>query len=173
MMGAMSTDDAPDGPETPAGEPDPDYRLLVLAAVVPAIIIAAILIRILVNRPHDSNAHPATLTVTVPAQAPSTACRTPTSAALAAQANAVEASVTGTSGRTVTLQPTRVFKGDHYARIQVELPATTPPAALRLPTFADGTTYLLAVAPDGTLSGCGLTGTESSSLESLYTAAFG
>jgi hypothetical protein len=166
-------DDPADGSGPGAREPDPDYRLLALAAIVPAVIIVAILVRIVVNRPHDSNAHPATLTVTVPAQTPSSGCGPADASTLAAQGNALEATVTGISGRTVTLQPERVFKGEHYSRVQVELPTGTPPAALRLPRFSDGTTYLLAVAPDGTLSGCGLTGTESSALERVYTSAFG
>lgn len=171
----MSTE-AHQPPADPDPRPDdagPDYRLLGLAAIVPAIIIAAILIRVLVDRPHDSNAHPATLTVTVPAAAPAGGCGPPSSSALAAQGDAVEATATAVSGRTVTLQPKRVFKGQHYDRIQLELPAGTPPSMLRLPTFTDGATYLLAIAPDGSLSGCGLTGTESSSLERIYTAAFG
>lgn len=167
----MSTDSAPEG--GPAREPDPDYRLLALAAIVPVIIIGAILVRIIVNRPHDSNAQPSTLTVTVPAEEPSTGCGTVDASALTAEANALEATVTGVNSRTVTLQPKRVFKGNHYTLVQIDLLPQTPPAALRLPTFTEGKTYLLAVAPDGTLSGCGLTGVESSSLAKLYTTAFG
>lgn len=166
----MSTNGAPDGP---AREPDPDYRLLALAAIVPAIIIGAILVRVIVNRPHDSNAQGSLLTVVVPAQAPATRCGSADASALATQGTAVEATVTELSGRIVKLQPKRVFKGAHYDRIQIDLPPQDPPAAMRLPTFTDGTTYLLAIAPDDTLSGCGLTGTESSALRSLYTAAFG
>ncbi|MEP9382620.1 hypothetical protein [Nocardioides sp. KR10-350] len=168
----MSTDAPEQAPDTSRG-PDPDYRLLVLAAIVPAVVIAAILIRILVDRPHDSNLHPATQTVTVPADAPASGCGKADADALAGQEDAVEATVTSVSGTTVTLEPKRVFKGERSQRIELQLPSATPAPALRLPTFQDGHTYLLAIATDGTLSGCGLTGEESGSLESLYSQAFG
>lgn len=180
-MGDMSTNGDPEGgparepdPDGSARGPDPDYRLLALAAIVPVIIIGAILVRIIVDRPHDSTTTQGSLlTVVVPAQAPSTGCGAADAPKLGAQGTAVEATVTEVSGRIVRLQPKRVFKGARYERIQIDLPPQAPPAALRLPTFTTGTTYLLAVAPDDTLSGCGLTGIETSSLRRLYTAAFG
>ncbi|MEX0426566.1 hypothetical protein AB3X52_02965 [Nocardioides sp. DS6] len=153
-------------------EDGPDYRLLVLAAIVPVLVIAAILVRVIANRPHDSNAHPATLTLNVPAQAPTTPCGTPDASALAAQASAVEATVTSIDGSTVTFQPKRFFRGS-AERVQLRQLGDATPSALQLPTFEQGRTYLLAAGSDGTLAGCGLSGPESSSLEKLYTSAFG
>lgn len=170
-------DDPPTEPAEPssgssaAGEPD--YRLLLLGAVIPVVIVTAILVRVIANRPHDSNAHPGTLTVTVPAQLPAAGCQAPAASALATQGNALRATVTAVSDRDVTLQPTRIYRGGAPQRVVVELPAAPPPAALRMPTFKDGAAYLLAIGSDGTLAGCGLTAVESPSLESLYTKAFG
>lgn len=168
------------GPGGPTEEPTtaapredgPDYRLLGLAAIVPAVVIVAILVRVLVDRPHDSNQHPATLSLNVPAQAPATPCGAPDASKLAAQASAVEATVTSVDGSTVTFQPKRFFRGS-AERVQVRELGDTTPSELQLPTFAPGRTYLLAAGSDGTLAGCGLTGPESPSLEKLYTSAFG
>lgn len=168
------------GPGGPTEEPataaprgdGPDYRLLGLAAIVPVVVIVAIVVRVLVDRPHDSNAHPATLSLNVPAQAPAKPCGAPDASKLAAQASAVEATVTSVDGSTVTFQPKRFFRGN-AERVQVRELGDTTPGALRLPAFTQGKTYLLAAGSDGTLAGCGLTGVETSSLEKLYTSAFG
>jgi hypothetical protein len=109
----------------------------------------------------------------VPVRAPSAGCGPATTAALTAQSNVVEATVTDVSGQTVTLRPKRVFRGGQFTQIQVEMPAGKPPAALGLPSFSNGSTYLLAVGTDGSLAGCGLSGVETHSLENLYTSAFG
>ena len=162
-----------DEPVTEAPREDgPDYRLLGLAAIVPVLVIAAILIRVIADRPHDSNAHPATLALNVPAQAPASSCGAPDAGRLAAQATAVEAVVTSVDGTTVSFQPRRFFRGSAQL-IQVRGIGPATPTALRLPTFTVGKTYLLAAGSDGTLAGCGLTGPETSDLESLYTSAFG
>jgi len=161
----MSTEDP--------GTNGPDYRLLALAAIVPVLIIGAVLIRVVVNRPHDSNAHPGTLTLTVPEEAPTAGCGPADATTLAKQATAVEATVTSVSGSTITLQPKRFFRGEQAEEVQVREGTSKPPAALKLPTFSTGATYLLAGGADGTLTGCGLSGQDSSSLEKLYTSAFG
>ena len=185
MMVSMRSE-TPGGPRGsgsggPADEPttepakassDPDYRLLALAAIVPVLVIAAVLVRVLVNRPSDSNAHPSTLAFNVPAQAPAQACTPPDASELTSEATAVEATVTSIDGTLVTLQPKRFFRGS-AEQVQVREAAGGAPDALQLPTFTDGKTYLLAAGSDGTLAGCGLTGTDSSGLEKLYTSAFG
>jgi hypothetical protein len=149
-----------------------DPRLFWLL-LIPAVLIAAILIRVFVLHVHDGNARSLstrTVEVTVPAQVGR--CAVPTADQLSQQSSAVQAEVTSADATTVQLRVTRVLAGPQYGVVTITLPAagTTDTG---LPTFTTGDSYLLAISSDDTLAGCGLSGKADGKLEDLYTQAFG
>jgi hypothetical protein len=148
-----------------------DLRLLWLL-LIPGILVGAILTRVFFLHVDDDTHSEATrtLSVTVPAQIGR--CAVPTAEQLAQQSTAVQAEVVSADASTAQLRVTRVLSGPQIGQIDVRIP-TQGTTDIDTPTFTVGDSYLLAVSADGTLAGCGLSGKANSSLESLYTKAFG
>ena len=67
-----------------------------------------------------------------------------------------------------------VLAGPQVGRITVQLPVSQLATAdTSLPAFVQGHSYLLAIAADDQLAGCGLSGASDTGLEDLYAKAFG
>jgi len=150
-----------------------DLRLLWLL-LIPGILVCAVLARVFVFHVGDDSSSQSsatsTMTVTVPAQIGR--CAVPTADQLSQQSTAVEAEATSVDASTAQLRVTRVLSGPQVGMIDVQLPAKGVTDTM-LPAFTVGGSYLLAVSADGSLAGCGLSGKDGGSLQSLYTKAFG
>lgn len=149
-----------------------DLRMLWLL-LIPGILVGAVFVHIITGH-KDINRSAATsdLTVTVPAQVGR--CAIPTADQLSQQSTAVRATVTDVAPDAVDLRVTQVLAGPQIGVITVHLPAAAQAKAdTGLPTFVQDHSYLLAVSGDGQLAGCGLSGASDSSLEDLYSKAFG
>jgi hypothetical protein len=148
-----------------------DLRLLWLL-VIPGILIGAILTRVFLAHP-DQAPSAATRTVSVSAPQHLGRCAIPTAQMLSQQSSAVQATVTGIDDTTAILRVTRVLAGPQVGTISVELPPAGGAPDTGMPHFVTGQSYLLAVAADGSLAGCGMSGPATGDLETLYTSAFG
>lgn len=150
-----------------------DMRLLWLL-LIPAILVCAVLARVFVFHVGDDDSSQSsatsTMSVTVPAQIGR--CAVPSAEQLSQQSTAVEAEVTSVDASTAQLRVTRVLSGPQVGVLNVQLPAKGVTDTMA-PTFTVGGNYLLAVSASGELAGCGMSGKESSDLQSLYTKAFG
>jgi len=150
-----------------------DLRLLWLL-LIPGILVGAVLARVFVFHVGDDTSSQSsatsTMSVTVPAQIGR--CAVPSAEQLSQQSTAVEAEVTSVDATTAQLRVTRVLSGPQVGVIDVQLPAKGVTDTV-VPNFAVGGSYLLAVSADGSLAGCGMSGKDTSDLQSLYTKAFG
>ena len=90
---------------------------------------------------------------------------------LRAQEQAFAARAIAVDGNTVTLEVTKRFTGTVADRVVVQQSdaITSDFSNVR---FEVGKSYLVS-AGDGTIRGCGLSGTDSPELRALYDAAFG
>ncbi len=90
---------------------------------------------------------------------------------LRAQEQAFAARAIAVDGNTVTLEVTKRFTGTVADRVEVQQSdaITSDFSNVR---FEVGKSYLVS-AGDGTIRGCGLSGTDSPELRALYDAAFG
>ncbi|TFC91236.1 MULTISPECIES: hypothetical protein [Cryobacterium] len=91
-------------------------------------------------------------------------------ATVAAQEQAFAARVLQIQGDTVLLEVTERFAGDIADRVEVTQVDAMTSDFSGVP-FEVGQTYLVG-AVDGTISGCGVTGTDSDELRAVYDAAF-
>lgn len=149
-----------------------DLRLLWLL-LIPGVLVGAILTRVFLAHP-DEAPSAATRSVTVSAPQQVGRCAVPTAQMLSQQPSAVQATVTGIDDTTAILRVTRVLAGPQVGRISVALPAASAAHVdTGLPRFVEGESYLLAIARDGSLVGCGMSGQATGDLEKLYTSAFG
>lgn len=151
-----------------------DLRLLWLL-LIPGVLVGAILTRVFFIHVDDAVPSAATTNITVTAPIQIGRCAVPTAEQLAQQSTAVEATVTAVDETTAQLRVIEVMAGPQVGRISVQLPAQGAQSTTELgvPTFTVGDNYLLAVSPDGSLAGCGLSGPAGGDLQSLYTKAFG
>lgn len=90
---------------------------------------------------------------------------------LLAQEKAFAAHVIAVEGEKVTLEVTERFVGEVADRVEVTQPDAID-SDFSSVSFELGESYLIA-AGDGTIRGCGLSGTDSSELRAIYEAAFG
>lgn len=102
---------------------------------------------------------------------PAAACVVPSAEGLASSTLAFRGTVTSIADSTVTFRVDDVFTGD--ADQTVTVPQGDPNAQIdgAAPVFEDGTTYLVSTTDD-IIRSCGLTGADSSELNTLYEAAF-
>lgn len=87
------------------------------------------------------------------------------------QEQAFAARVLTIEGETVTLEVTERFAGDIADRVEVPQVDAASGDFSGVP-FEAGEAYLVS-ATDGTIAGCGLSGTDSADLRAVYDAAFG
>jgi hypothetical protein len=106
-----------------------------------------------------------------PAAAYSARCMVPTSAVLARQAVAVDATVTTVAGGEVTLTPSHWYAGDPTDVVRIQAPQQDLQALVGALRFHEGGRYLVA-ATGGQVAVCGFSGPWSSRLASLYADAF-
>lgn len=90
---------------------------------------------------------------------------------VAAQDQAFAATVLSVEGGTVLLEVTETFAGEVADRVEVAQVDATSSDFSGVP-FEVGERYLVG-ALDGTITGCGVTGTDSAELRAVYDAAFG
>jgi len=149
-----------------------DLRLLWLL-LIPGILIGAILVHVIAG--HDdlkTSSATSNISVSVPAQVGR--CAVPTAEQLSQFPTAVRAAVTEVGAQAVDLRVQNVLAGPQIGVITVRLPAAGLASAdTSLPAFVKGHSYLLAIAADNQLAGCGLSGASDSDLEDLYAKAFG
>lgn len=98
-------------------------------------------------------------------------CLPVTPEGLLAQEKAFAAHVIAVEGEKVTLEVTERFVGEVADRVEVTQPDTID-SDFSSVSFELGESYLVA-AGDGTIRGCGLSGTDSPELRAIYDAAFG
>lgn len=98
-------------------------------------------------------------------------CLPVTPEGLLSQEKAFAAQVIAVDGDTVTLEVTERFAGEVADRVEVTQPDAID-SDFSSVAFELGESYLVA-AGDGTIRGCGLSGTDSSELRAIYDAAFG
>ena len=149
-----------------------DLRLLWLL-LIPGILVGAILVHVIAGHGDlKSSAATSNITVSVPAQVGR--CAVPTAEQLSQFPTAVRAAVVAVSDQAVDLRVQNVLAGPQVGRITVQLPtAALSTADTSLPAFVQGHSYLLAIAADDQLAGCGLSGASDTDLEDLYAKAFG
>ena len=87
------------------------------------------------------------------------------------QEQAFAARVLSVEGETVTLEVTERFAGEVADRVEVPQVDAASGDFSGVP-FEAGEAYLVS-ATDGTIAGCGLSGTDSADLRAVYDAAFG
>jgi hypothetical protein len=121
--------------------------------------------------PTASDARTVTELSAPPAAAYSARCMVPTSAVLARQTVAVDATVTTIAGGVVTLTPSHWYAGDPTDLVRVQAPPQDLQALLGAVRFQEGGRYLVA-ASGGQVAVCGFSGPWSSRLASLYADAF-
>lgn len=98
-------------------------------------------------------------------------CLPVTSEGLLAQEQAFAARVIAVEGETVTFEVTERFAGDVADRVTVpQVDELT--SDFSLSPFATGDAVLV-VATDGTVTGCGLSGADTTELRAIYDVAFG
>lgn len=171
----MSTELTTENRATGARHRGPLTWMVAAAAVV---LIAGVAL-FAVLRHDDSPATPPTAsgaqTVTElsapPPAAYSARCMVPTSATLAHQTVAVDATVTTIAGGVVTLTPSHWYAGAPTDLVRVRAPQQDLQALLGAVRFHEGGRYLVA-ATDGQVAVCGFSGPWSSRLASLYANAF-
>ncbi|MGB3911059.1 MAG: hypothetical protein WBL06_11360 [Pseudolysinimonas sp.] len=98
-------------------------------------------------------------------------CLPVTPEGLSSQEKAFAARVIAVEGGTVTLEVTERFAGEVADRVEVTQPDAID-SDFSSVSFELGESYLVA-AGDGTVRGCGLSGTDSPELRAVYDAAFG
>lgn len=98
-------------------------------------------------------------------------CLPVTPEGLLSQEKAFAARVIAVEGDSVTLEVTERFAGEVADRVEVKQ-LDTIDSDFSSVSFELGESYLVA-AGDGTIRGCGLSGTDSSELRAIYDAAFG
>ncbi|MCA1981423.1 MAG: hypothetical protein ACXVDH_05560 [Nocardioides sp.] len=149
-----------------------DLRLLWLL-LIPGILIGAIVVHVIAG--HDDlkpSAATSNLSVSVPTQVGR--CAVPSAEQLSQFPTAVRAEVTAVGDQAVDLRVQNVLAGPQIGLITVRLPASQLATAdTSLPAFVQGHSYLLAIAADNQLAGCGLSGASDTELEELYAKAFG
>jgi hypothetical protein len=91
-------------------------------------------------------------------------------ATVAAQQQAFAATVLQIQGETILLEVTERFTGDVADRVEVAQVDAVASDFSGVP-FEVGQSYLVG-AVDGTISGCGVTGADSTELRAVYDAAF-
>ena len=91
-------------------------------------------------------------------------------ATVAAQEQAFAATVLQVQGDTVVLEVTERFTGDVADRVEVAQVDAVASDFSGVP-FEVGQSYLVG-AVDGTITGCGVTGADSTELRAVYGAAF-
>jgi hypothetical protein len=98
-------------------------------------------------------------------------CLPVTPEGLRAQEKAFAAHVIAVEGETVTLEVTERFVGEVADRVEVTQPEAID-SDFSSVAFELGESYLIS-AGDGTVRGCGLSGTDNPELRAIYEAAFG
>lgn len=165
-----STPPASSGP-APAGSLDnPDWRVYAACAIIPVLLVIVLVVRIIIEHPKaaGSTTVPTTLQMTFAGPCPSDP-----GASLTLDPMVFEAKATSVTSSSATLERMRIFTGEPSPQITVTLPSTAPAASLKMPTFTAGSTYLIAVDQAGSIVGCGVSGVETSALESVYNSAVG
>ena len=158
-------------PQTPQDD-SLDLRLLWLL-LIPGILVGAILVHVIAGHGDlKSSAATSNITVSVPAQVGR--CAVPTAEQLSQFPTAVRAAVVAVTDQAIDLRVQNVLAGPQVGRITVQLPVSQLATAdTSLPAFVQGHSYLLAIAADDQLAGCGLSGASDTGLEDLYAKAFG
>jgi len=172
-MVGVSTVDQNDQTDQPEQAEQLDLRLLWLL-LIPGILIGAIFVHVITSDRDDASPSSATsdLVVSIPQQVGR--CAVPTAEQLAQQSTAVRANVIATRDDAVELRVTNVLAGPQIGLITVSLPPEAQAHAdTSLPAFELNHSYLLAISADGKLAGCGLSGASDTTLEDLYSKAFG
>jgi len=120
----------------------------------------------------DGAAEPASTTeLTLVGGAPLGRCAPPSSAVVAQQDVAVDATVTAISEGQVTLAPTRFYTGQATDQVVVQEVSDDLRALLDAVDFVDGQRYLVS-ATDGEVTLCGLSDAWSPALARVYEEAF-
>lgn len=99
-------------------------------------------------------------------------CAMPTAERLAAQELAFVGTVQSIDDSTVTLAPSRFYRGTSTERVEVTASAGELDALIGAVEFVEGETYLVS-ATDGRVTVCGFSGPVTPEREQLYDAAFG
>lgn len=98
-------------------------------------------------------------------------CRVPSADLVATQELAFVGTVESIESDTVTLVPSRFYRGEQTDKVEVTAPQVAFDALIGAVEFAEGETYLVS-ATDGRVSLCGLSGPLTAEREQLYDAAF-